>query len=545
MGSRRQPATPAPKMKAEVRSGKESDEWSGLDMADGAILALPQALFRMTFLTHLYLNNNNISEISPNISSLKNLKVLNLSRNKLIAIPPSLGEIQTLIELDLSGNQLASLPFELGQLHRIVVFGLENNPFHEPLATHVKSGGDAVLEYLIDNAPLTGEKPEERQWMVPVGGNTSITNRLMKEKKTGFSCFCYNILCDRYASRQMFRYCPSWALQWDYRKGRILSELEDSQCGVLCLQEVSMQEYMHFFHPKLQHSGYIGQFAAKNKCTILHDATFDGCATFFKSSYESVLEPYWINFGTQSMKYSQNCPPIISRCLSKDNVALFTLLKERNSDAKLLVINVHLTWDPIFKDVKVIQIMMCMKAVKEYYEKHNLKGTPIVVMGDFNSTPDSGVFEYMSKGQISPKHRDFVVQRRGADPDDNTEPIPDDAEYYDYSSFFEAVGTTHSFAFKSAYTSEMKCTNRTAGFTGIIDYIWFVVHVGVFVLIGVCLVVMFTYPMHVFVCRYTKELHNKEIWGPLPEDYLNKLPGCPNVHMPSDHLALGSKFLVK
>lgn len=29
---------------------------------------------------------------------------------------------------------------------------------------------------------------------------------------------CYNVLCDKYATRQMYGYCPGWALMWDYRK---------------------------------------------------------------------------------------------------------------------------------------------------------------------------------------------------------------------------------------------------------------------------------------------------------------------------------------
>lgn len=29
---------------------------------------------------------------------------------------------------------------------------------------------------------------------------------------------CYNVLCDKYATRQMYGYCPSWALAWEYRK---------------------------------------------------------------------------------------------------------------------------------------------------------------------------------------------------------------------------------------------------------------------------------------------------------------------------------------
>lgn len=33
-----------------------------------------------------------------------------------------------------------------------------------------------------------------------------------------FTVMCYNVLCDKYATRQMYGYCPSWALGWEYRK---------------------------------------------------------------------------------------------------------------------------------------------------------------------------------------------------------------------------------------------------------------------------------------------------------------------------------------
>ena len=36
---------------------------------------------------------------------------------------------------------------------------------------------------------------------------------------------CYNVLCDRYATRQMYGYCPQWALNWEYRKKGILDEV--------------------------------------------------------------------------------------------------------------------------------------------------------------------------------------------------------------------------------------------------------------------------------------------------------------------------------
>lgn len=47
---------------------------------------------------------------------------------------------------------------------------------------------------------------------------------------------CYNVLCDKYATRQMYGYCPSWALTWDYRKKAILSEIRHYTADIISLQ---------------------------------------------------------------------------------------------------------------------------------------------------------------------------------------------------------------------------------------------------------------------------------------------------------------------
>lgn len=46
----------------------------------------------------------------------------------------------------------------------------------------------------------------------------------------------YNVLCERYATRPLYGYCPSWALTWEYRKQAILKEIIDSSADVIALQ---------------------------------------------------------------------------------------------------------------------------------------------------------------------------------------------------------------------------------------------------------------------------------------------------------------------
>lgn len=47
---------------------------------------------------------------------------------------------------------------------------------------------------------------------------------------------CYNVLCDKYATRQMYGYCPSWALTWEYRKKSILTEIRHYTADIISLQ---------------------------------------------------------------------------------------------------------------------------------------------------------------------------------------------------------------------------------------------------------------------------------------------------------------------
>jgi mRNA deadenylase 3'-5' endonuclease subunit Ccr4 len=47
---------------------------------------------------------------------------------------------------------------------------------------------------------------------------------------------CYNILAESYASPERAMNCPLWALNWEYRKHRILAELLFYDPDILCLQ---------------------------------------------------------------------------------------------------------------------------------------------------------------------------------------------------------------------------------------------------------------------------------------------------------------------
>ena len=46
----------------------------------------------------------------------------------------------------------------------------------------------------------------------------------------------FNVLCDKYATQQLYGYCPSWAMNWDYRKSEIIKEIVQYNADILSLQ---------------------------------------------------------------------------------------------------------------------------------------------------------------------------------------------------------------------------------------------------------------------------------------------------------------------
>ena len=51
-----------------------------------------------------------------------------------------------------------------------------------------------------------------------------------------FTVMCYNVLCEKYATRQLYGYCPSWALSWSYRRKGIMEEITSCHADIISLQ---------------------------------------------------------------------------------------------------------------------------------------------------------------------------------------------------------------------------------------------------------------------------------------------------------------------
>jgi CCR4-NOT transcription complex subunit 6 len=158
---------------------------------------------------------------------------------------------------------------------------------------------------------------------------------------------------------------------------------------------------------------------------------------------------------------------VFNRVMNRDNIAVACLLRHKEDGYRLIVANAHFHWDPAYSDVKLVQIGMLMDELDDLATKWSkrkddktstFEKIPLVICVDTNSMPDSGVYEYVSKGVIDGNHPDFKNHRYG--------------KYTD-------SGMSHPFNLRSAYGQGpggkeiLPFTNYTPGFVGVIDYIWY------------------------------------------------------------------------
>jgi CCR4-NOT transcription complex subunit 6 len=528
---------------------RQDQTWTILDFGGQNLKVLALPLFQYDFLTKLYLNCNKLSSISSAIGRLRNLNHLDLSLNELRSIPPEIGMLVNLKQLLLFDNQLESLPFDMGSLYQLEMLGIEGNPLPEDLKNIVvEHGTEELIKYFRENAQgmlimiklsfhisnlQSGpDPPPERDWIV-------LDDTPSPGQET-FTALSYNTLCDKYATQTQYGYTPSGALSWDHRKEVILAELRERNADIVCLQEIDLDSYNDYFRPALAHNDYKGVFWPKSRARTMAEKEaklVDGCATFYKHSKYILLDKQLIDFANTAINRPdmKGEHDVFNRVMPRDDIAVIAFLESRATGARMIVSNAHIFWNEIYVDVKVVQVAILMEQIAKLAEKYakwpactdkvmyrftngdgedNLEeapqepapsmeystgaSIPLIMCGDFNSLPGSGVYELLSHGSLANSHRDLGSRKYGN---------------------FTRDGMSHPFSLKSSYSSigELSFTNYTPGFTGVIDYIWY----------------------------STTALQVAGLLGEVDEDYLKRVPGFPNYHFPSDHLALYAQFVVK
>ena len=288
----------------------------------------------------------------------------------------------------------------------------------------VYNGNSATICDVIDTSSFTNESQYEEPYirkMRNIKGATAPT----------FSIMSYNILAEcNLIDNGQYRHSPSWALPVQYRLNNIVKEIETYNPDIVCLQEV---DHADEISEALYKKGYSSEFHARG-------GRFpEGCQTLFKSEKFKLVHVEKLRFNQMIEEYGVN-----KRDFKRSNVAQLLVLELDGYNNSIIVGNTHLYWDPSFEYVKLAQAHFLMHSIDNLKKKQK-KDYPVVVCGDFNSKPDSRVYELIKRGlpKERAKRKDILL---------HTHQTP-------LVSAYESIGDPY--------------TNFASVFNGTLDYIFY------------------------------------------------------------------------
>ncbi|XP_072237598.1 2',5'-phosphodiesterase 12 [Leuresthes tenuis] len=268
----------------------------------------------------------------------------------------------------------------------------------------------------------------------------------------------YNILADIYAQTDLsktvlYPYCAPYALELDYRQNLIKKELAGYNADIICLQEVDKGVFVDSLTPALDAFGLDGVFKVKDK-------QHEGLATFYRRSKFRLLSSHDIMLSealTSDSIHSELLEKVSANSALKDKILQrstslqVTVLEDLiKPGRKVCVANTHLYWHPKGGNIRLVQMGVAMQHLSHVISEV-AAAAPLVFCGDFNSTPNSGVFQLLREAGVPLQHADWSSSG------------PEESCSMEMASTFPPL---LSACGQPAYT------NYVGGFHGCLDYIF-------------------------------------------------------------------------
>ncbi|XP_047184358.1 protein angel homolog 2 isoform X2 [Scophthalmus maximus] len=205
-----------------------------------------------------------------------------------------------------------------------------------------------------------------------------------------FSVMSYNILSQELLqdNAYLYRHCDPGVLPWEHRLPNLLAEIRQHGADILCLQEVQEDHYENQMKPALHALGYQCEYKKRT------GSKPDGCAVIFNSSRLSLVSSNPVEFFRPG-----------DALLNRDNVGLVVLLRPNDNDPSssagcICIANTHLLYNPRRGDVKLAQLAILLAEVGRLSRLPDGSAGPVVLCGDFNSTPGSPLYRFLTTGRL-------------------------------------------------------------------------------------------------------------------------------------------------
>jgi protein angel len=375
----------------------------------------------------------------------------------------------------------------------------------------------------------------------------SICSPCLVERDFKFKLSCYNILAPTYAKDHKYLYqnVSEKYLDWNYRRNKIINEIETNKHDIYCFQEMEESQYNEYFNKKFKDLGYYCLFKKRRGDRV------DGLAVIFKKK----------KFHLESYEFIEYYMPNVD-LLNKDNVAMMVLLRPKYgaTNQKLCVATTHLLFSPKRGDIKLAQLQMLFANIDRFAFKEcrpNDNGTkmdtlhyPTILCGDMNSTYNSNIYKFLVNSKLDDYHTlnksilsGQITRDKPSAYNLRAPLLPEYVEISDQCQFKSDIDER-----KTRFNCDLKCTFGETCLTHIFNFKSVYNHInnedGSHVVeCTTCLPLNHETVDYIFYTSNStlKLLSRLELFN---QHHLENA-FLPDKHYPSDHFVLSAKFLLK
>ncbi|KAI3825990.1 hypothetical protein L1987_00029 [Smallanthus sonchifolius] len=207
-----------------------------------------------------------------------------------------------------------------------------------------------------------------------------------------FTVLSYNILADYLAINhrsKLYFHIPRHILDWESRKRNIMFEL-GLWSDILCFQEV---DRFQDFEEGLKIRGYNGIWKMRTGEPV------DGCAIFWRSSRFKLLHEEAIEFNKFGLRdnVAQIC--VLESLSEKSSAGSPSPAACSEGRNKVVICNIHVLYNPKRGEIKLGQVRILLE--KSFATSKLWDDAPVVLCGDFNSTPKSSLYNFVSEQKLN------------------------------------------------------------------------------------------------------------------------------------------------
>ncbi|PIN13577.1 Transcriptional effector CCR4-related protein [Handroanthus impetiginosus] len=303
--------------------------------------------------------------------------------------------------------------------------------------------------------PRASKPPDYREWECAKPGPPPHCER--------FTVLSYNILADYLAMdhwQKLYFHIPHYILDWNWRKKNICFELGLWSADILCFQEVDRFQEIE---AELKPRGYNGIWKMRTGDPA------DGCAIFWRVSRFKLLHEESIEYNKLGLR--DNVAQIfVFESLNGQNKKNGALTQSTSSASsnRVIVCNIHVLFNPKRGDVKLGQTRVLLDrahAVSKLWD-----GAPIVICGDFNCTPKSPLYNFITgeKLDLSELPREKVSGQYSSEIRPSRPPYPDfriqpanDSQASAVNSTQPEIRGTHEIALSESSSGDVHSKTTT------------------------------------------------------------------------------------